>query len=125
MSTASRTLKPLRGSLDREIIFANIIFAIDNAGDVSGVLGKEAASMVKTGAGTYKLTLNRKFPELLHINILPATTNSDVVWTLVSDNLSVDGSVDIASSDFAGQKNSGIGMYVVVQLTIKFSSIVG
>lgn len=125
MSTASRRYLPIKGSLDREVILDNIVLSVDNTGAVTGSVGKDVASFTKTGVGQYKLTLNRKYPELLFANILPAATFSDVVFTLVADNLSVDGSIDFASSDFAGQKDTAQGMYIVVQLAIKFSSIVG
>lgn len=125
MSTAQRLLQQPRGSLDREVILTNLIFSIDNIGDITGIVGKDLASVEHTGVGTYKITLNRKYPELLHANIIPAVGFSDVVWTVVADNLSVDGSIDIASSDFAAQKDTALGMYVAVNLAIKFSSIVG
>lgn len=125
MSTASRRFLPVRGSLDREIIMVHAIAALDNVGAVSDFYGKGVSTMEKTGVGQYKITLDRKYVELLHINVIPATAFSDIVWTLVADNLSVDGSIDVATSDFAGQKDTAIGLYVAFQLVIKNSSIVG
>lgn len=85
---ASRLLYPIRGTLDREVSILSGVVSIAADASVSSDTLK-GASVARTAAGTYTITLEDKYSSLLSANLtLLAATAVDLVPQLVSETVS-------------------------------------
>lgn len=120
---ANRTYHPVRGSLDRELVFIHGKVVISNAGAVTSFSGKGIENVTKTGAGDYLITFVDSYPYFVHSNLQVKGAYCDVIPAMgASDPLNK--TLQFTTGDFAAQKDTAVGCEILVQVIVSNSSII-
>lgn len=120
---ASRTFHPIRGSLDRELVFIHGSIVLDNAGAVSSFSGKGLADVVRNAAGDYTVTLVDSYPSFVHANVQIKAAYCDVIASMGAPDV-LNKTIGITTGDLAAQKNTAVGCEILFQLVVSNTSVV-
>lgn len=121
---ANRDYKPLRGSLDREVVKLYARLTVGASGAVTAGTGNGITSFTKEAAdGTYTITLDDYYNALLCVHAINLAATEEDLIVQVTDDSVTSGTLQVAFNTAGTLADPTSGDIILFEITLRNSSL--